>query len=70
MSFLEENQKKFTAENFEKQFSQLENKGFEVIYEKICEICGVYRDFLLKVLDFRTESSFFNKKSIKFDKIQ
>lgn len=37
-------------------FLDLEFRAFEVISEKINLICSIYKDYVMKIIDFKTES--------------
>lgn len=37
-------------------FFYVENKAFEIMCEKMNLLCNLYRDYLLKIMDFKAES--------------
>ena len=57
LSFIKENFRNdtFHIDMIIDQFLDVEMKAFEIMYNKISSICAIYKEFLIKVMDYRTE---------------
>jgi hypothetical protein len=59
IAFLKENHRpgeKFHADILNDQFLELEFKAFNLLTEKINMISSIYKDYVLRIMDFKTES--------------
>lgn len=59
LSFLKDNSSpgsSFDPSMILNDFLELEFKAFDVISEKINSICSIYKDYVLKIIDSKTES--------------